>query len=56
MKIILTPEQEARLRELAAERGTDAESMVRDAALTILEGSESVLDKLNEQLERMLRC
>ena len=56
MKIDLTSKQESRLRELAAARGTDAETLVREAALTLLEAGGGVLIRHNEQLERMLRC
>ncbi|MBS1840138.1 MAG: hypothetical protein JSS69_04950 [Acidobacteria bacterium] len=55
MKINLTPEQESRLRELAAVRGTDAETLVREAALVLLEDRGDLAGQ-NEQLERMLRC
>lgn len=56
MKINLKPEQESRLRELAAARGTNAETLVEQAALTLLEENGYDLCELNEQLERMLRC
>jgi len=55
MKINLTAKQEALLRKLAATRGTDAETLVREAALTLLEAYGDSAEQ-NEQLERMLRC
>jgi hypothetical protein len=38
MEVHFTPEQEARLVEIAANTGTDAERLVKDAALRLLEG------------------
>jgi predicted transcriptional regulator len=37
MEIYLTPEQEARLAEIAVQAGTNAERLVRDAAVRLLE-------------------
>ena len=37
MEVHLTPEQEAQLAQIAANAGTDAERLVKDAALRLLE-------------------
>jgi predicted transcriptional regulator len=37
MEVHFTPEQEARLAQIATEAGTDAERLVKDAALRLLE-------------------
>ncbi len=37
MEVHFTPEQEARLSHIAASAGTDAERLVKDAALRLLE-------------------
>jgi predicted transcriptional regulator len=37
MEVHFTPEQEARLAEIATAAGTDAERLVRDAALRLLQ-------------------
>ena len=37
MEIHLTPAQEARLSQIAAKTGTDAERLVKDAALRLLQ-------------------
>jgi hypothetical protein len=38
MEVHFTPEQEARLAQIAANAGTDAERLVKNAALRLLEG------------------
>jgi len=38
MEVHFTPEQEARLAQIAANAGTDAERLVKTAALRLLEG------------------
>jgi hypothetical protein len=38
MEVHFTPEQEAQLAQIAATAGTDAERLVKDAALRLLEG------------------
>ena len=38
MEVRLTPEQEARLAEIAAEAGTDPEHLVKHAVLRLIEG------------------
>lgn len=37
MEVHFTPEQEARLSQVASQTGTDVERLVRDAALRLLE-------------------
>jgi predicted transcriptional regulator len=37
MKVNFTPEQEAQLAQIAAKEGTDAERLVKEAALRVLE-------------------
>jgi predicted transcriptional regulator len=37
MEVNFTPEQEARLSEIASQAGTDPEHLVKDAALRLLE-------------------
>ncbi len=37
MEVDFTPEQEAQLAQIATESGTDAERLVKDAALRLLE-------------------
>lgn len=37
MEIHLTPEQEAQVSQIATQTGTDAEQLVKDAALRLLE-------------------
>jgi predicted transcriptional regulator len=37
MEVHFTPEQEARLAQVATQEGTDAERLVKDAALRLLE-------------------
>jgi hypothetical protein len=39
MEVHFTPEQEERLAQAAINAGTDAEHLVKDAALRLLEGS-----------------
>jgi predicted transcriptional regulator len=38
MEVHFTPEQEARLAEIANQTGTEAEDLVKNAALRLLEG------------------
>ena len=37
MEVPFTPEEEAQLRQIAAKAGTDAERLVKDAALRLLQ-------------------
>jgi hypothetical protein len=39
MEVHLTPDQEAQLTEIATNAGTDAEQLVKDAVLRLLEGT-----------------
>ncbi len=41
MEVHFTPEQEAQLAQIATSAGTDAERLVKDAALRLLEGDAS---------------
>jgi hypothetical protein len=47
MEVHFTPEQEARLAEIATTAGTDAERLVKDAALRLVQE--------DGRLEQMLR-
>lgn len=40
MEVHFTPEQEARLERIAAHNGTDAEALVKDAAMRLLREDE----------------
>lgn len=42
MEVHFTPEQEARLAQIATNAGTDAEQLVRNAALRLLEEADGV--------------
>jgi hypothetical protein len=42
MEVQFTPEQEAQLAQLAIKAGTDAEHLVKDAALRLLEESGGI--------------
>jgi hypothetical protein len=44
MHVDFTPEQEKRLKEIAADAGTDPERLVKDAALRLLEREVSSHD------------
>ena len=46
MEINFTPEQEAELSRIASTTGTDAERLVREAALRILEEDGASFDQL----------
>lgn len=39
MEVNLTPEQQVRLAQIATNAGTDAEQLVKDAVLRLLEGT-----------------
>jgi hypothetical protein len=41
MEVHFTPEQETQLAQIASKAGTDAEHLVRDAALRLLEDAAS---------------
>jgi hypothetical protein len=44
MEVHFTPEQEAQLAQIAATAGIDAERLVKDAALRLLEGDAGFRD------------
>lgn len=50
MEIDLTPEQEARLTELARERGTSVGAMVADYALDLLQADDDYIVAVREGL------
>jgi predicted transcriptional regulator len=55
MEVHFTPEQEARLAEIATQVGTDAEHLVKNAALRLLErdaGFRAAVCKGTEQADR----
>jgi predicted transcriptional regulator len=55
MEVHFTPEQEARLSEIANQAGTDAEHLVKNAALRLLErdaGFRAAVRKGVEQADR----
>jgi hypothetical protein len=39
MEVLFTPEQEAQLAQIATNAGTDAQRLVKDTALRLLEGN-----------------
>ena len=51
MEVHFTPEQEARLAQMASKSGTDAEHLVKDVALRLLEEEARFL----AAIERALR-
>jgi hypothetical protein len=48
IQVHFTPEQEAQLAQLAAKSGTDAEHLVKDAALRLLEDETRLHDAAPE--------
>ena len=48
MQVNLTPEQEARLAQIAAKAGTAAEELVKDAALRLLEEDATFRARVRE--------
>ena len=47
MEVHLTPEQEARLSEIAADEGKDKELLVREAVLRLLVDNDHLLEMLD---------
>jgi predicted transcriptional regulator len=47
MEVHFTPEQEAQLSQIAAHAGTDAERLVKDAALRLLQEDASFHEGVN---------
>jgi predicted transcriptional regulator len=52
MEVHFTPEQEARLAEIATHAGTDAEHLVKNAALRLLEREESFRAAVGKGIEQ----
>ena len=52
MEVHFTPEQEARLSEIASKAGTDSERLVKDAALRLLEEDTRFRAAVREGLEQ----
>jgi predicted transcriptional regulator len=50
MEVRLTPEQEARLTQIAAEAGTDPERLVKDVVLRYLDDEAHFLDAVEKGL------
>jgi predicted transcriptional regulator len=52
MEVHFTPEQEAQLSEIANQAGTDAEHLVKSAALRLLEREARFRDAVRKGLEQ----
>jgi predicted transcriptional regulator len=52
MEVHFTPEQEARLPQIAATSGTDPEGLVKDAALRLLEEDARFREAVREGIAR----
>lgn len=52
MEVDFTPEQEARLSQIATETGTDPERLVKDAALRLLEKDARFRAAVREGIEQ----
>jgi len=52
MEVHFTPEQEARLSQIATEAGTDPERLVKDAALRLLEEDAHFRAAVREGIEQ----
>ena len=52
MEVQFTPEQEARILKIAAYNGTQAEQLVKQAALRLVEEDEQFHDDINEAIEQ----
>ncbi len=48
MELHFTPEQEAQLKQIATQEGTDAERLVKDAALRLLQEDARFRDSVRE--------
>jgi predicted transcriptional regulator len=55
MEVHFTPEQEAQLAQIATEAGTDAERLVRDAALRLLEQDARFRTAVREGIAQAVR-
>ena len=52
MEVHFTPEQEAKLSQVASHAGTDAEKLVKDAALGLLERDARFRAKVREGIQQ----
>jgi predicted transcriptional regulator len=52
MEVHFTPEQEAKLAQIASKSGTDAERLVKDAALRLLEEDARFRAAVREGIEQ----
>jgi predicted transcriptional regulator len=52
MEVHFTPEQERRLSQVANQAGTDAEHLVRDAALQLLEQDANIRTAVRKGIEQ----
>jgi predicted transcriptional regulator len=52
MEVRFTPEQESRLSEMASKAGTDAEHLVKSAALRLLERDARFRDSVRKGIEQ----
>ena len=52
MEVHFTPEQEARLSQIATKTGTDAERLVKDAALRLIEDDARFRKAVREGIEQ----
>jgi predicted transcriptional regulator len=52
MEVHFTPEQEAQLSQIAHHAGTNAEHLVKDAALVLLEQDEEFRDGVRRGIEQ----
>jgi hypothetical protein len=56
MEVHFTPEQEARLAQIATSAGTDTERLVKDAALRLLQGDEDFRSVLSGGVVAAMRA
>jgi len=53
MRINFTPEQEAELKKVAANSGTDSEQLVRDAALALIDQDRKSARRYRKVLRKL---
>jgi len=56
MEVHFTPEQEAQLSQIARDAGTDAEHLVKDAALQLLQGDAAFRAPSSGSLVAVMRA
>jgi predicted transcriptional regulator len=56
MEVHFTPEQQAQLSKLATEEGVDAEKLVQDAALRLIDDDERFRTSVRKGLEQANRA